>query len=180
MMTRLENKLITLSACHEAMFWAETQKCSFKESWNKCERADWMLWLLGRLYADGNKIVLASCKIARRAIRKHVPKENYVPLKVIEVTEDYINGNSTYDDVKKHSFDISDCFTSTLEMNENYPYVNALTSAIYASAAIRYSNQAPLSAFFAANSNLYDDNYDKELIKSANIVREFFPKPPKF
>lgn len=49
------------SACSEAVEWATTQP-DYETAWAKCERADWMLWLIGH-YDDS-----ARMSYERRAI----------------------------------------------------------------------------------------------------------------
>lgn len=36
-------------ACVEAMRWAKSQR-TFGEAWRRCRRADWMRWLVARIY----------------------------------------------------------------------------------------------------------------------------------
>lgn len=94
-----------LEACEEALVWAESYD-SLAEAWAKCERGDWMLWLLGRLAGapesdSRKKLVLATCQCARLAL-PFVKKGESIPLKVIETTEAWARGEGgiTLKDVK--------------------------------------------------------------------------------
>ena len=63
----LNRKLRLMGACSEAVRWAEGK--SFREVWNTCERADWMLWLCGRMAGTGgwpsrSQIVVLACDFA--------------------------------------------------------------------------------------------------------------------
>ena len=42
------DELETLNSCKEGLTWAKSQP-SLAEAWEKCERSDWMWWLLKRL-----------------------------------------------------------------------------------------------------------------------------------
>ena len=84
-----------LGACLEAIEWAE-QFNSAQEAWDRCERGDFMLWLLGKQSGppkskSRKKLVLTACKCARLALR-HVPKDEKRPLKAIQTAEKYAKG----------------------------------------------------------------------------------------
>ena len=71
--------LIDLGACSKAVEWA-SQYSDPQEAWDKCERGDWMLWLVGKLSGEPGsdsrrKLVLAATKCARLAF-KYVRKES--------------------------------------------------------------------------------------------------------
>jgi hypothetical protein len=55
-------KLKYIGACSDAVCWAGKQP-SYEEMWANCERADWMLWLLGRAsgspHSEGRRKVVA-------------------------------------------------------------------------------------------------------------------------
>ena len=86
-----------IGACKEAMEWAE-QFGSLSEAWSKCERGDWMLWLLGRKAGppkseSRKKLVLAACQCARLAL-PYVKKGEARPLKAIEMSEAWARGET--------------------------------------------------------------------------------------
>lgn len=78
-------------ACAEAMEWCGER--SGRAAYEECERADWLLWALGRL-VDRQMLVLAACACARRALQ-HVPKGEMRPLRAIETAERWSRGEAT-------------------------------------------------------------------------------------
>jgi hypothetical protein len=46
------NKLTELGACSDAIDWSRSK--TPQEAWDTCERADWMLWLIGRTITDSD------------------------------------------------------------------------------------------------------------------------------
>ena len=201
MMTRLEKKLNTIDACNEAIAWSKSQRVSLQESWNKCHRGDWMLWLLYMSQSDQNKMVLVNCKIARTVL-KYVPKDEERPLKAIKTTEAWIKlkckgnvtGQVTLEDVKTARREVSTCssfaagalvstvfyaaeaaYFATVDSYISYKTVNtAYASADYAACAFSAASLAAFSSATAKNA------CQRSYLNSAKIVREFFPNPPKF
>jgi len=91
--TDFKQKLIALGACREAVDWAEGK--SFEGAWNTSPRADWMLWLLGKI--DGkasSRIIFASCACARTAL-KYIPVGEDRPRLAIETAELFVEGKAT-------------------------------------------------------------------------------------
>ena len=91
--------LTDLCACPEAVAWARAQKGTRQQAWNRCNRADWMLWLAARLCGErGSKqhraVVLAACACARTAL-PHVPAGESRPLAAIELAERWARGDDT-------------------------------------------------------------------------------------
>ena len=85
----LDKLLARLQACPEAREWAKGK--TLREAWASCQRADWMLWLVGRM--EGKKgwpgrpqLVVAACACARRALRC-VPDGEERPRLAIEAAE---------------------------------------------------------------------------------------------
>ena len=94
-----------MRACEEALVWADGY-ASLDEAWAKCERGDWMLWLLGKLSgepdsASRKKLVLVACQCARLAL-PYVEPGDGKPLKTIETAEAWAKGESkvTLEDVR--------------------------------------------------------------------------------
>jgi hypothetical protein len=90
-------------ACSEAVTWAKGYKTP-AGAWRACKRADWMLWIAGRLAgpfgADTRKpLVLAACACARTAL-KFVPEGELRPLKAIETAEAWCAGKANLDEVR--------------------------------------------------------------------------------
>ena len=82
-------KLNELKACQDALDWCSGQEP--QQAWDTCERADWMLWLCGKLSGESEtperrKLVLCACKIAHTTI--HLVQDRELrPLKAIEMAE---------------------------------------------------------------------------------------------
>jgi hypothetical protein len=63
--------LVNLGACREARDWARGK--SLAEVWRSCDRADWLLWLCGRMAGQEGwptrpQIILVACLCAERAL----------------------------------------------------------------------------------------------------------------
>ena len=173
MMTRLEKKLNTI-ACPEAIEWASSQKGSFQDAWDKCPRGDWMLWLLGRTKADHKKLVLVNCKIARTVLR-YVPEDEKRPLRAIKTAEAWVKGKATLEEVKKSAYASNAAvYVAADDADAAFAAANAYAAAAYAADA-SYN-----TAYYAASYANAAYNTAKSLLNSANIIRELFPKPPRF
>lgn len=105
---KIINKLIGMSACDEGVEYARSYR-TMQEAWDKCERGDWMLWLLGRLAGppeskSRKKLVLAACACARLSLR-HAPADEKRPLAAIEMAEAWARGRGgvSLDDVRRTS-----------------------------------------------------------------------------
>jgi hypothetical protein len=87
--TDFQNLLRRLDACEEAREWAG--KKSLAEVWSSCDRADWLLWLCGRMagtegWPTRQDIVLVACLCAETALpifEKKYPDDDR-PRKAIE------------------------------------------------------------------------------------------------
>ena len=85
-------RLLSFNPCFEAEDFIDSlPKSSPNAIWKKCERADWMLWLCGKLSGESEsdsrrKLVLCACECARTAL-KHVPAGEERPIKAIETAE---------------------------------------------------------------------------------------------
>ena len=172
-MTRLEAKLHRLVACEHAEIWAATQKCSFQESWDNCHRGDWMLWILRNSEHDYKKNILVSCQIARTVL-KHVPDDEKRPLKAIRAAEDWVKGKATLKEVEE-----------TSKAAKKLGNSDASLAAAYASTIIHYKPSSfsylALAVVNTAHRAAHDANGSgkKFLLKSAKIVRKYFPKYPR-
>ena len=98
-MTDLEltDLLNSLYACHDAKVWAKGKDLS--TAWNTCERADWMLWLLGKMvdkpgWQTRSVLVKAACDCAETALRC-VPKGETRPLVAIETARRWARGQAS-------------------------------------------------------------------------------------
>ena len=94
-MSKLANSLVKLGACAEAVEWAAKQKGTRQEMWERCPRADWLLWLAGRVAMHGSpehrQVVLAACACARTVLHL-VPAGEEHPRVAIETAERWARG----------------------------------------------------------------------------------------
>ena len=97
-------KIKSLNACSESLKDALNFTTS-QELWDKCERGDWMLWLIGGTSGEPGcekrkKLVITACKCAGLALR-YAEKGERLPLKSIETAESWANGTgATLDEVR--------------------------------------------------------------------------------
>ena len=119
----LLNQLKQFSACEEAVTW--TNGMDLKTAWNKCERADWMLWyiFMAKIGTERDRIHII-CDCAATAL-KYVPKGEDRPRLAIEAARNYAD-NPT---------------------EENKAAANA---AAYAANATAYAANAANAAVYAA------------------------------
>ena len=102
---QFEVMLKEINACTEAREW--TKGKSLAEAWDTCERADWMLWLCGRMAgSDGwpthQQIVLVACEFAETSLKFYeskYPKDDR-PRKAIETARKWANGQATIEEVR--------------------------------------------------------------------------------
>lgn len=108
----LAKLLKKLGACHEAVDW--TKGKTLAEAWQQCDRADWMLWLCGRMAGQEGwptrpQIVLVACSLAEKVLplfEKKYPNDSR-PRKAIEAARAWAN------DPSKHAAADADARTST-------------------------------------------------------------------
>jgi hypothetical protein len=173
------NRIKELHACEEAIKDAHEHETS-QELWDKCERGDWMLWLIGKLSDEPEsvsrrKLVATTCKCARLSLQ-YVAKDELRPLKAIETTEAWANKKEgvTLDDVRNAA-------------DAAFAAAYAADAAAYAADAAAYAAYAAFAAYvavdavyaaYAATSAAYaaTDAAKKETLKKcADIVRQDYP-----
>ena len=84
-----------LNACQEAKQWAAGKTLS--QAWQECQRADWMLWLLGR--SPINKKIIGT--IAVEFAEQYVHNANGYPAvsECIGVVKKYLAGEATQEEL---------------------------------------------------------------------------------
>ena len=92
----LRDRLVKMGACAEAVEWVGGRNIT--AAWAECERADWMLWLAGRVVAR-EPVVLAACACARTALRYVLAGEDR-PRVAIEMAERWARGEATIAEVR--------------------------------------------------------------------------------
>jgi hypothetical protein len=73
----LKELLKTLHACSDAVEWSSGK--SLVKAWETCKRADWMLWLCGRMagregWPTQQQFVFCSCRCAERVLSIYMKK----------------------------------------------------------------------------------------------------------
>ena len=159
-----------LGACWEAKEWADGK--TLRESWNTCERGDWMLWLAARVGADRKRLVLAACACARLSLKYVSPGEDR-PRVAIETAEKWAHGEATIEEVKAAAA----AYAAAADAAAYAAYTAAADAAADAAA---YAADAAGTAAYAADAAAYaaDDAgtaRTKTLRDCADILRTFFP-----
>ena len=105
-MSKLQDMLSEMNACGDAESWVS--KRTLKQAWTKCERADWMLWLVGKMcehpqrkklgWPTRKQVVLAACDCAETSLR-FVPDGEERPAGAIRVTRAWCHGRATLQQV---------------------------------------------------------------------------------
>lgn len=140
--TDFKQKLIALGACREAVDWAEGK--SFEGAWNTSPRADWMLWLLGKI--DGkasSRIIFASCACARTAL-KYIPVGEDRPRLAIETAELFVEGKATIKELESAEEAARAAWVAATAASASWA-ASAASSAAWVAAS------APVSAAWAAS-----------------------------
>jgi hypothetical protein len=154
------DKLVKLGACPNAVEWARAYP-SLAAAWKACERADWMLWLAGRLcrtVPQRKRLTLAACACARMVL-KYVPKGEDRPRAAILTAERWARDASvvTLENVRKAA--------DAAAYGAGY----AAYAAAHAAHAA-YAADPACAAAHAACAAAY--------AHMSNIVRKHYPKPP--
>jgi hypothetical protein len=151
--------LVKFQACNEARHWSAGM--TLKVAWRTCPRADWLLWLGGRL-VDRKKLVLAACKCARTAL-KFIPAGEDRPLKAIETAERWIEGKATIEEVRSVAAvaadaAYADAYAAYAAYAAAYAaYADAAYAAYAAYADAAYAAYAAAAAADAAADAAYAD-----------------------
>ena len=82
-----KDQLVTLRACPDAVQWVG--KRTAKQAWAECERANWLIWWLGKIGLPQTRLVKLACLCARTTL-KYVPKGEDKPRKAIEAAEAWV------------------------------------------------------------------------------------------
>ncbi len=93
---KFKDELEKLDACSDAVGWVGNMDLS--ESWQKCERGDWMLWYLKKTeVVDLRKLTLIKVECA--VLVKHLMTDDR-SLKALEVARSFAEGNATTEEPK--------------------------------------------------------------------------------
>jgi len=91
-MMELLNKL---NACQDAKLWSAGKTLS--QAWQECQRADWMLWLLGR--SQINKKIIATIAVECAESCAHNAKDYPAVAECIAVVKRFLAGEATQDEL---------------------------------------------------------------------------------
>ena len=158
-----------LGACRKALEWAKDYP-TLKEAWEKCERGDWMLWLVGKYLGSPRSerrkiLVLATCECARLAL-PHATKGDTRPLQAIEMTERWASGEQvSIEDIMR----VADAAYAAAYAAHASDATDAAYAA-YAATNAAYAARAAAHASYAT--------YTAALKQCAGIVRKYYPDAP--
>ena len=185
------DKLVAMNACPDAVEWARAYS-SLTAAWKACERADWMLWLAGKLCCtipQRQRLVLGACACARTAL-KYVPKGEGHPLVAIQTAERWARGTHgvTPEDVRAAAYAAAyaaatAAAAAAADAAAYAAYAAAADAAAYAAyAAYAAAAAAADAAAYAAYAAAADaaDARTKALSRMSNIVRKHYPIPPRW
>ena len=180
------DKYVKLDPCSNAMDWLKTQP-NARTAWATCQRGDWMLWLAGVLAgppgSDSRRpLVLAACDCADLGKAYWTPGDER-PANALRVTRSWArNEGATLDDVR----------VGAAEAAEAVRAVRALGAAAWAAAAgareaaaaaeaARATWEEEVAAWAAAGAREAAEAgaREKTLAKCADIVRRYYPRPPR-
>jgi len=162
----LRDRLVKMGACEDAVAWVGDRDIT--AAWAECERADWMLWLAGRVVAR-KTVVLAACACARTALQ-YVPTGEDRPRVAIETAERWARGEATIAEVRSaaNAANAYAAYAATYAANAYAAY-----AAAYAANAAAYAAAyATYAAAYAANAVADAANGRKvALAQMADFVR---------
>ncbi len=164
-MSHWSDQLVEMRACGESVEWAITQP-SPEAAWATCERADWMLWILGKFAGSPESesrkpLVLCACDCAETALQYVRGKsERRLTARSLATTRAWTRGGAMIDEVRAAS---SDACADT----------SAAYAAAFAAGVTEPTTYA--AATYAANAAPDRDAAFREM---ADIVRRHYPNPP--
>ena len=174
---RLLVNLLPKTICREAKKWLG-KKTNARKAWNKCERGDWLIWILAWQKVDKRQLVLVLCECARLSL-KYVEKGEERPLKAIEIAEAWARGEASIGEVEK-AVDVQ-CTHNNTCYSYAYRASNSVASIISLRGftCIDYTSivsSVVVCAAIAANRAGYSEK--DVFLDCANVVRKYFPDPP--
>jgi len=166
-------------ACFQAIEWCQGR--TERDAWDKCSRANWMVWILGRRGADKRRLVTVACKFARYVLHL-VPVDEPQARLAIEAAEAWLRDPCH---VTAHAAyaanDVCNAANSTRVGSYASAAANAAAAAaaasdascaaVYATNAAVYAAHAAGHAAAGANAAAASDGMNAHL---AGVVREYF------
>jgi hypothetical protein len=160
-------------ACEEARKWARGK--TLRQAWAQCPRADWMLWLAGRVGVDRRQLVLAACACAETALMHVKPGEDR-PRKAIETARAWCRGEATIEGVRAAADAAAAYAAYAAYADAAYAAYAAYADAADAAYAA-YAAYAAAAAYAADDAAYADAAYAKKkaLRSMAALVRAEIP-----
>ena len=165
--------LVELNACSEAVDWCRTQP-DLATAWAACERADWMLWLAGRLSGpagDPRRITLA---LACADCAETVP-QSPGDAECLRVVRAWASGTVDIDEVRTASASASSAAYAAAADDAAAAAANAADAADDAAAAAAYAAAYAAAAYA---DDAWPAAKTAHLKSMCEIVRRHYPEPP--
>ena len=186
--TQFEVLLYQLRACSEAIKWAQGKDP--QTFWDTCPRADWLLWLVGRMvdkegWPTRKEVVLVACDCAEEALSA-IPAGENRPKDAIETARRCARGEATIDEVRSaaayaedYAAEASDAAAAAYA--DDYAADAAADASAYASAAVYHAAYAACSAadYSAAVCAAFSASAGVPQNRLLEIVRKRIPIPFK-
>ena len=145
--------LVALGACREFLDWSAGK--SLREFWQGCERADWMLWLCGKMmnmpdWPTRREVVLAACSCAETVLSLYENKRSGQsdPRTAIDTARAWANGNASVEEVRRAVAALDTVLMFNLPVTARNAVVAAYDAA--AAAIATYSDETGANAARAA------------------------------
>ena len=93
------------SACADGKDWARENCATLRDIWQKCERGDWMLWVLrklGRYDASVSRFLVAMLRempVGKKVLFDLLHDER--SRNVVVILENFLNGKATLEELKE-------------------------------------------------------------------------------
>lgn len=160
--------------CEDGYAFAVKHKGNFVNIWNKCERSDWLIWLLRRYELINKvhsvKIAIACAEPVLKIYEAKHPNDNR-PRKAIEAAKAWLENPN------------DKTLNAAAAYAAAYADDSAAAAASYAAAAAAYADDSAAYAAAAASAASYADYYaySQELKacrkKQCDIIRSIVPCP---
>jgi len=174
------DRLVALDACQEAVEWAKAYP-TLDAAWAACERADWMIWLVGMTTPDRRAMVGCAAEIARAVL--HVfeaacPGDARVH-DCLDLCDRYARGEDVSEAQMREAITrAADAADAAARAAARAAALAASLAADAAALAAAYAADAAALAASASASALAAADTPSFHRESADIVRKWFPAPP--
>ena len=135
-----------LNACQDAKLWASGKTLS--QAWQECQRADWMLWLLGR--SSINKKTIATIAVEFAEACAHNAKNYPAVAECITTVKKYLSGQATQEELAAAKSSAWSAVLAAESAEESAARAAALAAESAVLAARLAADSAELAARLAA------------------------------